>query len=68
MIKIYLKNNRLEDENGLTIQIHPETVRVAKTGKVTKHLRRVLKAAWGEKVIIFNANSEVTREAIAIRK
>lgn len=63
MIKIYIKNNTLQDESGNTLKIHAETVRVAKTGRATKNLKRVVKARFGEKVIIFDANNEVLREA-----
>jgi hypothetical protein len=67
MIKIYIKDNTLQDENGNKLKIHAETVRVAQTGRATKNLKRVVKAHFGEKVIIFDANNEVLREARKIR-
>jgi hypothetical protein len=52
MIKVYVKSDRLEDEDGITVEIAVQTLAAAKRGNVTDSLRRAVCSALGEEVIL----------------
>ena len=56
MIKVYIRNNgrvtRLEDANGARIDVRPPTVTAAANGTVTDALRRKVRAALNEPVLL----------------
>lgn len=54
MIKVYVKSERLEDGNNETIDVTAQTVAAAKRGKVTDVLRRAVRAALGEEIMLIN--------------
>ena len=52
MIKIYIRNGKIEDGNGHPIDVSPATVRAAEQGKVTDALRHAVQAALNEEIVI----------------
>jgi hypothetical protein len=51
MIKLYVKNDRIEDSDNSVVDVSQQTVAAAKRGKVTPALRRAVSAALDEEIL-----------------